>query len=78
MIMEEEKKEILEEEQESEQAPEEHIPTDAELGVVEAQEGESTEGYKFPWVALIVFGVLVLFFVICVIVVFANGGPIVN
>lgn len=74
--MEEEKKEILEEEQAP--AEEEHIPTDAELGVVEAQEGETTEGYSFPWAALIIFGVLVLFFVICVIVVFANGGPVAN
>ena len=72
--MEEEKKENLEQEQNQE----EHIPTDAELGIVEAKEGESTEGYSFPWASLIIFGVLVLFFVICVIVVFANGGPIVD
>lgn len=74
--MEEEKKENLEQDQEV--VEEEHIPTDAELGVVEAEEGEPTEGYKFPWTALIIFGVLVIFFIVCVIVVFANGGPVVN
>ena len=73
MIMEEEKKENIEQEQLVE---EERIPTDAELGIVEAKEGELNEGYSFPWAAIIIFGVLVLFFVICVIVVFANGGPI--
>lgn len=79
--MEEEKKiENLEEEnaQENPETPEEHIPTDAELGLVQAKEGELNEGYSFPWSALIIFGVLILFFVICVIVVFANGGPIVD
>lgn len=71
--MEEEKKENLEQEQPVE---EERVPTDAEIGIVEAKEGESNEGYSFPWAAIIIFGVLVLFFVICVIVVFATGGPI--
>ena len=75
MITEEEKRENFEEEPAN---SEEHIPSDAELGIVEAKEGESTEGYSFPWAAVIIFGVLVLFFVICVIVVFANGGPIVQ
>ena len=61
---------------EEEQVEEERVPTDAELGIVEAKDGESNEGYSFPWAAIIIFGVLVIFFVICVIVVFANGGPI--
>ena len=72
-MIDEELKENVEQE---EPAPKEHIPTDAELGIVEAKEGETNEGFQFPWFAFIVFGVLVLFFVVCVIVVFANGGPI--
>lgn len=79
--MEEQKeKEIIEESNQLSEAEnnEEHILTDAELGIVEAKEGELNEGFSFPWAAVIIFGVLVLFFVICVIVVFANGGPIVS
>lgn len=44
--------------------------------VVEAKEGETNEGYSFPWPALIVFGVLVLIIVACIIVICQTGGPI--
>lgn len=76
--MEEQKQEELLENKETEEKTEEKGLTDAQLGLVEAKEGELNEGFSFPWFAVIVFGVLVLFFVICVIVVFANGGPIVD
>lgn len=65
--MEEEKKELVGLDQQEEKAPD---------MVVEAQEGESNEGYSFPWPALIVFGVLVVIIVACIIVICETGGPI--
>ena len=46
------------------------------LNIVEAQEGESNEGFSIPWGFIIVIGVLILLFVACVIVIKKTGGPI--
>jgi len=37
---------------------------------------EEKEGYSFPWLGLIISGVLVVLIIVCVIIIFAFGGPL--
>lgn len=46
------------------------------LNIVEANEGESNEGYHFPWGFMIIAGVIILAIVACIIVIMLTGGPI--
>lgn len=59
------------------QAEEEGLTPTKDLQVDESGlEEEDKPHFELPLSALIVFGVLIVIIIVCVIVIYANGGPI--
>ena len=44
--------------------------------VEQIEEVEEREGYHFPWTILIIVGIFLALMIVCIIVIYANGGPV--
>lgn len=43
--------------------------------VEDIEEVEEKEGYHFPWSILVIVGIFLVLMIVCIIVIYANGGP---